>query len=83
MGTVLALMGLILGAWAVRSICLKEQSTGKKVAKSIFAAWYFLTAGGIGGTEEDKIVLVIVAMLIGAAVVLYSNHADKVSSERS
>ncbi|WP_164908297.1 MULTISPECIES: hypothetical protein [Yersinia] len=82
MGTVLALLGLILGAWAVRSICIKQQSTEKKIGKSIFAGWYFLTAGGIGGTEEDKIPLVVVAMLIGAAVVLYSNHVYKVHNEQ-
>ncbi|AJJ10255.1 putative membrane protein [Yersinia rohdei] len=83
MSTVFGLLGLILGAWAVRGICLKQQSTGKKVGKSIFAAGYFLTAGGIGGTEEDKMFIVILMMLMGSAVVLYSNYVDKMNKEPS
>lgn len=35
MSSMLALLGLIAAAWAVRGICLKQQSTSKKVGKSI------------------------------------------------
>lgn len=84
MGTMLGLLGLVLGAWAVRSICMKPINNVKKVILALIAGLYFLSAGGIGGTEEDKIPYVIVAMLIGAAVVWYGNRVykeDAVSEE--
>ncbi|MTD25665.1 hypothetical protein [Erwinia sorbitola] len=74
MGTMLGLLGLVIGAWAVRSICIKPMGGAKKVILSLVAGLYFLSAGGIGGTEEDKIPYVIVAMVMGAAVVWYGNH---------
>ncbi|MFS2225548.1 hypothetical protein [Pantoea sp. B65] len=77
METIFGLLGLILGAWAVRSICLKPQSGVSKCLKSIVAAAYFLGAGGLGGTQVDKAPVVIALLLIGAAVVAYSNHRDK------
>lgn len=77
MGTMLGLLGLMLGAWAVRSICMKPIDNVKKVILAVIAGLYFLSAGGIGGTEEDKIPYVIVAMLIGAAVVWYGNRVYK------
>jgi len=77
MGTMLALLGLVLGAWAVRGICLKQQSNISKLIKSLIAAGYFLGIGGLAGTEEDKAPLAIVLLLIGAALVWYSNQRDK------
>ncbi|WP_413453985.1 hypothetical protein [Erwinia persicina] len=74
MGTMLGLLGLMLGAWAVRSICIKPMGNIKKVTLSLIAGLYFLSAGGIGGTEEDKIPYAIVAMLMGAAAVWYGNR---------
>ena len=70
METVLGFMGLILGAWAVRVICRRPPTTGWTIAKAVFAAGYFLAAGGIGGTQPENRVYAIVALVIGAAVVL-------------
>ncbi|KOC89001.1 hypothetical protein [Winslowiella iniecta] len=77
MGTLLALSGLVLGAWAVRGICLKQQSNASKLIKSLIAAAYFLGIGGLAGTEENKAPMVIALLLIGAALVCYSNYRDK------
>ncbi|MDI3438949.1 MULTISPECIES: hypothetical protein [Erwinia] len=77
MGTVLGFMGLILGAWAVRSICMKQQNNVLKACKALFAAVYFLGAGGLGGTNEKMFPTAIVMLLVGAAVMLYSNWAAK------
>jgi hypothetical protein len=77
MGTMLGLLGLISGAWAVRSICMKQMNGVLKVILSLTAGLFFLSAGGIGGTQEEKIPYVIVAMLIGAAVVWYGNRIYK------
>lgn len=74
MGTMLGLLGLMLGAWAVRSICIKPMGNIKKVTLSLIAGLFFLSAGGIGGTEEDKMPYAIVAMLMGAAAVWYGNR---------
>ncbi|MBC3943822.1 hypothetical protein H8S21_00635 [Erwinia persicina] len=74
MGTMLGLLGLMLGAWAVRSICMKPMGDVKKVTLSLIAGLFFLSAGGIGGTEEDKMPYAIVAMLMGAAAVWYGNR---------
>lgn len=77
MGTMLGLLGLVLGAWAVRSICIRQMDDVKKIILSLIAGLFFLTAGGIGGTEEDKMPYAIAAMLIGAAVVWYGNRRYK------
>lgn len=83
MGTMLGLLGLVLGAWAVRSICIRQMDGVKKIILSLVAGLFFLSAGGIGGTEEDKIPYVVVAMLIGAAVVWYGNRRYKETPARS
>lgn len=72
MTPVLALLGLLLGAWSVRSICLKSQSNTKKIIKSILSAWYFL---GIGSTGIDQPIFsgTLILLFIGAAVQFYFN----------
>nr|WP_024968300.1 hypothetical protein [Pantoea sp. IMH] len=77
MGTMLALLGLILGAWSVRSICIKPQSNAKKFPKAIFAGFYFLAFGGLAGQDENKATLGIIMLLAGAAVQYYCNRRDK------
>ena len=81
MGTMIALLGLMLGAWAVRSICLTSQILWKRICQSVIAAWYFLAIGGLGGTQEDKIPIAVALMLVGAAVVWFltrrANAADR------
>lgn len=44
MGIVFSLLSLTLSAWAIRSICIKKQSGGKKIGKSIFSLWYLSQA---------------------------------------
>lgn len=82
MGTMLALLGLVLGAWAVRGICLKQQGNASKLVKSVIAAGYFLGVGGLAGTEENKTALTIVLLALGAALVWYSNHRDRKAGSR-
>lgn len=79
--TVLALLGLILGAWAVRSICIKQQSNMLKIIKSFFAAFYFLAFGGLSSEDYSKMPIAIVMLLIGAAVQWYSNRRYKEPEE--
>ena len=77
MGALFVILGLIIGAWAVRSICVIQQSTTKKIGISLFAVWYFLTAGGIGDVEP---LAAIVMLLLGLVVV---NHFNKTSSSQN
>ena len=77
MPTILAILGLILGAWSVRSICLKQQSNIKKFFKSLFAGFYFLACGGLAGIDEKNIYIVIITLLIGAAIQLLCNFRYK------
>lgn len=77
MATVLGFLGLIVGAWAVRSICIRQQNDVLKACKAIFAAAYFLGAGGLGGSDEKLIPVGIALMLVGAAVVFFSNWKAK------
>ncbi|WP_455915555.1 WYL domain-containing protein [Pantoea agglomerans] len=77
MPTILALLGLILGAWSVRSICIKQQSNTKKFFKSLFAGFYFLACGGSAGNDEGNISVVIITLLIGAAIQLLCNFRYK------
>lgn len=77
MGTMLGLLGLVLGAWAVRSVCIKQEDNRKKLAKAVICGWYFLIAGGLGGTEPEKAPLAIAMMAVGAALVLYWDYAYK------
>lgn len=74
MDTILVLCSLILAAYAIRSICTKQQSNGKKVGKSIFSVWYFLTAGGLAVEPSANALASITMMIIGAAVVWYCNR---------
>ena len=46
MPTILALLGLILGAWSVRTICIKHQSNIKKFCKSLFSGFLFSRTWG-------------------------------------
>lgn len=74
MDTILVLCSLVLAAYAIRSICMKQQSLGKKVGKSIFSVWYFLTAGGLAVQPSANASASIIMMIIGAAVVWYCNR---------
>ncbi|WP_336795870.1 hypothetical protein [Erwinia aphidicola] len=80
MGPILVFVGLIIGAWAVRSICIKNQSSGMKFAKSVFAIWYFLAAGGLGDREPLP---AFIMLLLGIAVVVYSNKTYKAQNLES
>ncbi|QTO55571.1 hypothetical protein J8I88_06880 [Duffyella gerundensis] len=82
MTPVTALLGLMAGAWSVRSICIKTQSTPKKVIKSIVAAGFFLGLGGLGA-EEDKFVPVIILLAVGAVIQLIANKRDKSAAEKN
>ncbi|WP_338574779.1 hypothetical protein VRB37_09625 [Erwinia billingiae] len=79
--TVLALLGLILGAWSVRSICIKQQSNIKKLVKSFVAAFYFLAFGGLSSEDINKMLVAIVMLLLGAAIQWYANRRDKTPEE--
>lgn len=79
MPTILALLGLILGAWSVRSICIKQQSNTKKIVKSVVAGFYFLASGGLAGEDESKISITLILLIIGAAIQYFSNLRDKKS----
>lgn len=81
MPTILGLSGLILGAWAVRGICMQEQSNVNKLVKSVIAAAYFLGIGGLGGTQEDKQPIAIALLLIGAALVWYLQRAGSAAKD--
>lgn len=74
MNAILVLCSLILAAYAIRSICMKQQSIGKKFGKSIFSVWYFLTAGGLAVEPSANALASITMMIIGAAVVRYCNR---------
>lgn len=71
--TVLALLGLILGAWSVRSICIKQQSNTQKIFKALIAGFYFLACGGAAGNDESNISVAAVLLLAGAAIQLLCN----------
>lgn len=73
MDMIFAIFGLILAIWSIRSICIKQQSIGKKVGKSVFSAWYFLTAAGLAVSPSDSIPIAIIMMMFGAIVVWYCN----------
>lgn len=79
--TVLALLGLILGAWAVRSICIKQQSNVKKLIKSFVAAFYFLAFGGLSSEDINKMPLAIAMLILGAAVQWYANRRYQAPAE--
>ena len=74
MDTILVLCSLVLATYAIRSICMKQQNIGKKVGKSIFSFWYFLTAGGLAVEPSANALASITMMIIGAAVVWYCNR---------
>lgn len=74
MGIVFSLLSLTLSAWAIRSICIKTQSGGKKFGKSIFSLWYFLLSGGVGIKQPENALISTMMLAVGAAVVWYSNH---------
>lgn len=83
MPTFFGFLGLILGAWAVRGICMQAQSNVKKIVKSIIAAGYFLGIGGLGGTQPDKQLIAIILLLVGAALVWFSLRGNKQSSHNN
>ncbi|MBM7341058.1 hypothetical protein [Pantoea coffeiphila] len=74
MVTALALFGLIMGAWSVRSICIKQAPHAGKIAKSLFAAVFFLGVGGLGAEDESKVPLALVLVLVGGAVQYFCNR---------
>lgn len=74
MVTALALLGLILGAWSVRSICIKHTPQAGKIVKSLLAAAFFLGVGGVGAEDEGKVPLVLVLLLVGGAVQYFCNR---------
>ena len=67
-----ALLGLILAAWSVRSICIKHQNNFAKVLKSLISAWFFLSIGGLF-LKEEHWGSGVVLLLIGAAIQFYCN----------
>lgn len=77
MDMIFAILGLILAIWSIRSICIKQQSIGKKVGKSVFSAWYFLTAAGLAVSPSDSVPIAIIMMMVGAFVVWYCNRNYK------
>lgn len=77
MGTILALLGLILGAWSVRSICIKEQSNANKFFKSLLAGFYFLATGGSAANDEKQFSAIIIMLLIGGVIQFYCNFRYK------
>ncbi|MBY4887641.1 WYL domain-containing protein [Pantoea sp. DY-15] len=77
MDMIFAILGLILAIWSIRSICIKQQSIGKKVGKSVFSAWYFLTAAGLAVSPSDSVPISIIMMMVGAFVVWYCNRNYK------
>lgn len=72
-----AILALVLAVWAIRSIFFKRQSISKKIGKSIFSAWYFLTASGLASEKYDAVLAAIVMMLVGGLVVWYCNRNYK------
>lgn len=74
MDIIFSLLSLILAAWAIRSICIKKQSSGKKFGKSVFAVWYFLFSAGLGIEQDGNALIAIVMMAVGVAVIWYSNR---------
>jgi hypothetical protein len=77
MPTILALLGLILGAWSVRSICIKQQSNANKFFKSLFAGFYFLATGGSAANDENQSPAIVIMLLIGGVIQLYCNYRYK------
>lgn len=77
MDMIFSILGLILVIWSIRSICIKQQSIGKKVGKSVFSAWYFLTAAGLAVSPSDSVSLSVIMMMLGAFVVWYCNRNYK------
>jgi len=67
-----ALLGLIIAAWSVRSICIKHQHIYAKVLKSLFSACFFLSIGGLS-LNEDHWEPGWALLLIGAAIQFYFN----------
>ncbi|WP_211049192.1 WYL domain-containing protein [Pantoea sp. Acro-807] len=77
MDTIFVVLGFILAIWSIRSICIKHQSIAKKVGKSVFSAWYFLTAAGLAVPPSNSVLVSAIMMLIGAFVVWYCNRNYK------
>ncbi|MBP2156192.1 hypothetical protein [Erwinia rhapontici] len=77
MDIIISLISLGLVVWAVRRICSKKQSSGKKFGKSILAILYFLMSGGIAIDKTGDPLIAIFLILIGAAAVSYSNRNYK------
>ncbi|WP_345827768.1 WYL domain-containing protein [Erwinia sp. HDF1-3R] len=74
MPTILALLGLILGAWSVRSICIKQQSNSNKFFKSLLAGFYFLATGGSAANDDNQFPAIIIMLIIGGVIQLYCNY---------
>jgi len=77
MDMIFAILGLVLMIWSIRSIFIKQQGIGKKIGKSIFSAWYFLTAAGLAVSPSDSVPIAIIMMMAGAFVVWYGNRNHK------
>lgn len=74
---IFAILGFILAVWAIRSICIKPQSIGKKIGKSFFSVWYFLTAAGLALPPTDSAQIAVIMLVAGALVVWYCNRNYK------
>ncbi len=74
---IFAILGFILAVWAIRSICIKQQSIGKKIGKSFFSVWYFLTAAGLALPPTDSAQIAVIMLVAGALVVWYCNRNYK------
>lgn len=77
MDMIFAILGFLLAIWSIRSICIKQQSVGKKVGKSVFSSWYFLTAAGLAVSPSDSVPIAIIMMMVGTFVVWYGNRNYK------
>lgn len=80
---IFAILGFILAVWAIRSICFKQQSIGKKIGKSFFSLWYFLTAAGLALPPTDSAKIAVIMLVAGALVVWYCNRNYKTPANAS
>ncbi|MGC6386678.1 hypothetical protein ACMV8I_03310 [Ewingella sp. S1.OA.A_B6] len=69
------IVSLIVAAWAISSICSKNQSKTKKLWKSILAGWFFAGVGSAATTPEASSISIII-LVIGIAIIAYSNHQN-------
>lgn len=72
-----------MGAWSVRSICIKQTAHAGKIAKALFAAVFFLGVGGLGAEDESKVPFAFVLVLMGGVVQYFCNRKYQRSGDAS